>query len=352
MTIKTDPRFEKITIFLKNIGLENAVIKPLAGDASFRRYDRILDKAKPKNPKNYILMDAPPPQEDVRPFIAIANHLNDMGFSAPKIHNSHINMGFLLLEDLGDLTYNEALKLNPNLENKLYKNAIDCLVKLQCQPIKRDLIIEQKEIFKIGAYNSTTLFKEFNLLIDWYLPEVLKNNTLDHKSRTRGILEGKFDELTPFLDTFVLRDYHADNLMHLGDRKGHSQVGLLDFQDALIGHKAYDLVSLLEDARRDVSPQLESAMINRFLKGHGENGNTLDKEQFLSHYHLLGAQRNAKIIGIFTRLLRRDGKSQFLSLIPRVLRLFERNLEHPSLKGLKTWFDETLPPERRGVPSE
>ncbi|MGY8985463.1 MAG: aminoglycoside phosphotransferase family protein [Sphingomonadales bacterium] len=346
MTPMDTERHAKLNNFLKKIGLEAAIILPLAGDASFRHYNRIID-----GEKSFILMDAPPPQENVKPFIAIAKHLKCSGFSAPIIYEKHIDDGFLLLEDLGDSTFNEVLKFNPAIEKALYKNAIDCLVELHCKPLIKTLRIEKDTSYNIQYYDVNVMFEEFFLFVDWYLPEVSPNINLINKPHLKNLFGDLFGDWTPLLDTFVLRDFHSENLMHLEDRDGHTQVGLLDFQDAMIGHKAYDLVSLLKDARRDVPTNLEEAMITRFLKGHADICQPLDKDEFLRVYHLLGAGRNAKIIGIFTRLWKRDNKPQFLKLIPRVMAHLEKNLEHPALAPLKIWFEEVLPPIRRVAPN-
>ncbi len=325
--------------FLSRHGYGDWQIKQIAGDASFRTYDRISN-----NGHTHILMDAPPPQEDVRPFMAMTRHLTGLGYSAPRLLGHDIDHGFLLLEDLGDDRYSGLIANTPALEVPLYETAIDLLIDLQEKPVPQSLTIEGAQQHTLAPYDQSVLAREVSLLTDWYMPAI-GLDAPDNHAALQAAFKPLFDQVaTP--TTLVLRDYHSDNLMWLPDRSGHSRVGLLDYQDALIGHPAYDLMSLLEDARRDVSPELEVAMINRYLakKTH------LNRQDFLSHYHILAAGRNAKIIGIFTRLYVRDNKPAYLDLIPRVWGLLERNLAHPALKGAKATIDQLIPPDRRTIP--
>lgn len=309
--------------FLIAAGWEGAEIRPLAGDASFRRYFRVVH-----HDRSAILMDAPPPHEDPRPFIAIARWLTDRGFAAPAILHENLAEGLVLLEDFGDARMRETVDAAPESELRLYEAAVDLLVRLREHPAA-----------EVRAYDLAEYQREAALLPEWYCPAL--GLVVDDHVYTRA-----WDAaLRPILDNFapvtVLRDYHAENIMLI---EGSEQLGLLDFQDALAGHPAYDLVSLLQDARRDVPADLETAMLDRYKRITGAG------DAFDVAYHLLGAQRNAKIIGIFTRLWKRDGKPRYPGLCPRVWTYLERDLKHPALRPVAEWFDANVPPEMRGDP--
>lgn len=290
--------------FLAKQNITNCQIKKVAGDASFRSYYRISSGA-----NSFILMFAPPKFEDVKPFIKIDDFLVKNGFSAPKIFAKDEEQGFLLLEDFGDDSYRKTLEKSAadelkNAELKLYKKACDCLVELHKKEIPQD----------VAVYNPALLFREVMLFVDWYLPMQKKPMTLQEKAQFKALWFELFDLLDKENQVLVLRDYHADNLMILQDREGYKQVGLLDFQDAVIGSKAYDLVSLLEDARRDLNEENREKLLSYYL----ENA-AINKESYIQDYEILSLQRNLKIVGIFSRLAKRDNKEQYLSLLPRVL---------------------------------
>jgi aminoglycoside/choline kinase family phosphotransferase len=325
-------RASAIAEFLATAGWGAARPTPLAGDASFRRYNRVVDGA-----RRAVLMDAPPPQEDVRPFIAVAETLRGHGLSAPEIFAAERELGILLIEDFGDDTYTRLLADGAD-ETSLYALAIDTLIALQ------RAVTEPPDLL---AYDEPTLLGEAALLVDWYAPAVLGVPLSpavhdDYLALWREVLP-----LATLPDrTLVLRDYHVDNLMLLRGRAGVQGCGLLDFQDALCGPASYDLVSLLEDARRDVSPALREAMTERYLAAFPG----IDRAMFRRSAAILAAGRNAKIIGIFTRLWRRDGKPQYLEHIPRVWRLLEADLREPALGGIARWLDRHLPPAARRIP--
>ena len=318
LTLPTD-----LDSFLARAGWGDAVIEPLAGDASFRRYFRVRRGA-----KTAMLMEAPPPNEDTAPFLRAARWLDANGMRAPHIFAEDPARGLVLLEDFGDVRMRDYLDQWPGDEREVYEAAIDALVELHRLPP--------------GPFNDYTLSeyqREVRLFGEWYCP------AKDLKVDAAGWSRAWEDTLAPLLPrqrpgVSVLRDYHAENLMLLG---GLSTQGLLDFQDALVGHRAYDLVSLLQDARRDVSPGLEAAMFDRYLAASGADSD------FLADYARLGAQRNAKIVGIFVRLWKRDGKPRYLALIPRVWRLLERDLAHPALDPVARWFDANIPAELRAA---
>jgi aminoglycoside/choline kinase family phosphotransferase len=326
-------RAVEIAAFLAAAGWRHAERRPLAGDASFRRYERVtLDG------KRAVLMDAPPPQEDVRPFLTVAAMLHRLDLSAPAILARDEAAGLLLLEDLGDGTYTRLLAEGAD-ETALYALAIDVLIHLQRRfdPLTAGL----------PPYDETRLLNEAALLVDWFFPAaaeapVASGARDDYLAAWRRVLPVAMGAAP----TLVLRDYHVDNLLLLPERQAVAACGLLDFQDAVIGPASYDLVSLLEDARRDVSPALAATMMERYLAGFPG----IDRARFMASYAVLGAQRNCKIVGIFTRLWKRDGKPQYLQHIPRVWRLIEHDLRHPALAPVADWLARHIPPARRALP--
>lgn len=311
--------------FLAAHGWEAATIAPLAGDASFRRYFRVTDGS-----RSAVLMDAPPPHEDTAPFVAMARWLGERAFLAPTILALDEAQGLVLLADLGDVRMRETADAEGD-ELALYGDAVDLLVDLARHPAG-----------PLAPYDRATMQREAALFVDWYCPAVgLSVDAAGYAEAWDAVL----DHALAAEPVTVLRDYHAENLMLVGpDEDGARRLGLLDFQDALAGHPAYDLVSLLQDARRDVDPSVEEAMLARYRAATGAG------DDFLRAYHVLGAQRNAKIVGIFARLLKRDGKPRYAGLVPRVWTYLERDLTFPVLAPVARWFDENVPPERRGDP--
>lgn len=313
--------------FLAESGWAGAQILPLAGDASFRRYFRIVDEG-----RTAVLMDAPPEHEDSRPFVEISEYLQSIGLSSPKIISKDYDIGLILLEDFGDDRVASLLLNQPELEIAIYERAIDVLIALHKAPVG-----------EVAAYDEAVLLREVALLVDWYAPAFDLAVDLAAFNASWGPLFENITRESASDPVLVLRDYHADNLMWLPGRSGLEVVGLLDFQDALLGHRAYDLVSLLQDARRDVSPDLEEAMLQRYIIGAG----IADPEMFRAHYEILGAQRNIKILGIFTRLWKRDGKLGYKAFQPRVWGYLEKNLQHPALQPVKQWMDLNIPENMR-----
>jgi len=304
--------------FLETAGWADAAIEPLAGDASFRRYFRVRH-----GERTAMLMDAPPPNEDPRPFLRAAKWLDANGMRAPLILAEQPDRGLVLLEDFGEARMRDYLDQWPDDEQEVYRAAVDALVALHALPPGPFL-----------DYNLAEYQREARLFVDWYCPA--QSLYVDGNAYTAAWEEA----MRPLLGrqkpgVTVLRDYHAENIMLLGALQ---KQGLLDFQDALVGHPAYDLVSLLQDARRDVSPDLEAVMIDHYLRATG-----VSAEDFRADYARLGAQRNAKIVGIFVRLWKRDGKQRYLGLIPRVWALLERDLAHPALAPVARWFDANVP---------
>lgn len=315
--------------FLADIGWGGAEIRPLAGDASFRRYFRVH-----LGDKVAVLMDAPPPHEDPRPFIAIANVLRERGFSAPEILGVDLDHGLVLLEDFGDRLVRPVIDRAPASEVGIYEVACDLLGALAAAPAPDD----------VAPYDDAVMLREVNLFPEYYAPATgLAVDAAAFEAAWRTCW-AEVEAVALADRTLVLRDYHAENMILL-DRPGLRQLGLLDFQDALAGHRAYDLVSLLKDARRDVSPDLEEAMLARYIAAN----RIADEAKFRAHYAVLGAQRNTKILGIFTRLWKRDGKPHYLSFQPRVWAYLERDLAHPALAPVKAWFDAHVPEAARAA---
>lgn len=321
--------------FLATAGWARADRRLLAGDASFRKYYRVDDGG-----RRAVLMDAPPPQENVRPFIRVAEHLTALGFSAPRIFARDIERGFLLLEDFGDDTYTRKLAAGAD-ERSLYVLAVDLLIALHRR-------FDVKQAGDLPRFDTARALREVNLLLDWYWPAVLG---APPGPALRRSYEAAWQAALPAIwaapDTITLFDFHVDNLMLLAGREGVAACGLLDFQDAVIAPVAFDLVSLLEDVRRDVPAELVAAMRARYRAAFP----SLDAAGFDTAYAAIGAQRNTRIVGVFTRLMARDAKPRYLSLIPRVWRLLEGDLRHPALAPVRDWFDRHLPRERRIVPS-
>lgn len=320
--------------FVVRAGWGDAEERLLAGDASFRKYFRLTRAG-----ATAVVMDAPPPQEDVRPFVRIGRHLLAMKLSAPEIGAVDEADGFLLLEDLGDDTFARVLAGGGD-EAALYARAADVLVAVHAAP-------DHGLLPGLGAYEGEALIEAAMLLPEWYLPEAAGRAT--PPDVTQGYIaawRACLANLPSGSGTLLLRDFHKDNLLWLPQRPGVRACGLLDFQDAQRGHAAYDLVSLIEDARRDVSPAVQATCLARYLAATG-----LDARDFRTGFALMAAQRHARIIGLFVRLLRRDGKPEYLPHLPRVWRMFEHALQHPALEPLSLWVDRHLPPPLRRVGS-
>ncbi|MEM9706492.1 MAG: phosphotransferase [Pseudomonadota bacterium] len=343
--------------FLEETAWAGAQITSLAGDASTRSYDRLT-----LNGRSALLMNAPPGEEtapcprDASPserqrlgynalarlagpnlaaFTTIAETLRSAGLSAPEVYAVDPHTGFALIEDLGDALFARVIPDGQD-EDTLYASAVDALIALNAAQAPAP----ETPDYQMLEYDRTAMEAEVALLTDWYI-EYKTGSAPDDgvKSDFQAAFAPALDQLsTPH--TIVLRDFHAENLIWLSDRKGQARVGVIDFQDGLYGHAAYDLVSLLEDARRDVSPVVADAMVKHYLD-HGPD--TSDPEQFLTDYAVLGAQRNAKILGIFARLITRDKKDRYQQFLPRVEAHFRRNLSHPALADAASFMRSHFP---------
>lgn len=311
---------EGVDAFLAAAGWGAAEVEPLPGDASFRRYFRV----RKASGETAMLMDAPPPNEDPEPYLRAAHWLDANGMRAPHILAENAVRGLVLIEDFGEARMRDYLDQWPDDEPAIYGAAVDALTKLHQLPPG-----------PFRDYSMSEYQREVRLFIDWYCTaQNLYVDVAGFVSAWESVM-GELLGRQRQSGVTVLRDYHAENIMLLGSLE---KQGLLDFQDALVGHPAYDLVSLLQDARRDVSPELEAQMFDHYVRKSGADADT-----FLADYARLGAQRNVKIIGIFVRLWRRDGKPRYLDLIPRVWAMLERDLAHPALVPMAAWFDANIP---------
>lgn len=354
-----DARADARRDFLNAAGWGGAHVDAFPGDASTRAYFRLTDGT-----RRAILMDAPagaeapacPPGADAQTranlgynavarlagpntaaFAAIAGALSARDFSAPRIYEADLSAGFLILEDLGDDLFARVIPARAH-EGTLYAAAIDALA-----AIYRSTFEAEPSAFgaswRIESYDDTALLAETHLFLDWYAP--YRGATPD--AAVRRDWDAAWAAVFPALGAHApglnLRDFHAENLIWLPNRAGEASVGLLDFQDALFGHPAYDLVSLIEDARRDVPRDLAEPLTRRFF----ERAGLADRAAFDAAAAVLAAQRNAKILGIFVRLAQRDGKAKYLDLLPRVAAHFVRDISHPALAPVRGIVREIAP---------
>ncbi|CUH85451.1 aminoglycoside phosphotransferase family protein [Thalassovita mediterranea] len=311
-----------IPAFLATTDWADATRRPLAGDASNRRYERLH-----MGDSSAVLMDAPPDRgEDVRPFVQIAGHLNALGLSAPAILAADPENGFLLLEDFGDALLARLVADDPAVQIPLYTAATDVLITLHRSPAPAG----------VEAFTPTVMSDLIAPLWDWYLGQGTVQPQLQKQFST--LFLPILQQYANNTSVMILRDYHAENLIHLPDRAGAAQMGLLDFQDAKAGHVAYDLVSLLQDARRDVAPEVEAQMIDHYLSETG-----IERDSFTAAYATLGLQRNLRILGVLTRLCLHGGKAHYVDFLPRVWGYVLRDLDHPALAPLAPFLIQNLP---------
>ena len=350
-------REEEIRAFLDAAGWGNATRAPLAGDASTRRYERL---GGPKGAA--VLMDWPRVPEvplpsgqlsysqvahlavDCGPFVAIGEYLRRLKLSAPEIYARDLDAGLLLLEDLGDAAYGALIDAGrgPSGEplDELYRAGIDALIVLQAEDAPRRLPLGDGTEHVVPSFDDSVFRAELDILLDWYFPVVLgREASADLRAEYHALWSG----LRPVIDagpsSLFLRDFHSPNIIWLGARTGIARVGLIDFQDALIGSRAYDVVSFLQDARRDVPAAREEAMLARYVSHARVDLAGFDEEEFRAAYAVLGAERALRLIGLWPRLLKRDGKPQYMAHMPRTMEYLRRNLAHPALAPLKAWLD-------------
>jgi hypothetical protein len=353
--------------FLSRAGWGDAVVTPLPGDASTRRYLRLA-----LGGRKAMLMDQPQNAEaptapsdaseearralgynalarlagaDCARFIAAAKWLNAHGLAAPEIYEADPASGFVILEDLGDALFAEVLADGGN-EKQLYQHAVEVLAKIHAREAPASLA-EGKPLFD---YDLAAMIAETDLLTEWFLPLALgRKATEEESAEHRRLWRAALSKIAGGKRVFVHRDYHAQNLLWLPERSGVARVGLIDFQDAVAGSAAYDLISLIEDARRDVSPELAEAATAHYLAMREAQGAHVDEKEFRHEMAVMAAQRNAKIVGIFARLYKRDGRVRYLAFLPRVWAYLERDLRHPALADLRAWYDRVIPTDDRAL---
>ena len=351
--------------FLNKAGWGDAVLAPLPGDASTRSYVRLTRGAESamlmRQPQNAESPIAPAHANeaerralgynavarlagaDCGRFAAVAHYLRARGLMAPEILAADFPKGLVLIEDFGDDLFADVLAAGGS-EEDLYKAAVEVLARLHGEPAPAEL----PGGFALHFYDEVALLAETDLLTEWFLPLALgRPASAEEIAEHRKLWRAALESVTGGRRVFVHRDYHAQNLFWMPRRQGISRVGLIDFQDAVAGSPAYDLISLIEDARRDVDPGLAEAATRHYLEVMGAG---VDQDRFFHEMAVMAAQRNAKIVGIFARLYKRDGKARYLGFLPRVWSYLERDLRHPALAPLRAWYDRTIPKEVRGLP--
>ena len=332
-------------------------LRYLQGDASLRAYARLE-----RDGSTRVLMNAPAMPdgpsvrdglpysriahlaEDVRPFVAVTRALGERGLVTPQVHAQDLAQGLLLLDDLGDLTLGRAVTSGLP-QPDLWRAAVDTLIALRRSgPPPEALALTDDATYTLPEFDCRALGIEAELLTDWYWPAV-RSQAIPAAARSEFIAlwTSQFNWLTSLPKGWVLRDFHSPNLMWMPQNQGIARVGVLDFQDAMAGPWAYDLVSLLQDARIDVPAALESELFDHYCSRVAAIEPDFDRTSFAHAYAALGAQRNTKILGIFARLARRDGKPIYLQHMPRIWRYLARDLAHPSLAPLQAWYDRHFP---------
>ncbi|MDJ1016215.1 MAG: phosphotransferase [Paracoccaceae bacterium] len=310
--------------FLKSIGVDGTEVIALPGDASTRRYFRLPGKGA-------LILQDDPSTDHFQNFALISRHLTSLGFSAPRILDWDEDLGLGLIEDFGDRTYTRLLACGAD-EAPLYELAVDTLSALHEAPGAADI--------NLPGYDHARLTDEVALLPIWFARHASDKDDLSAFAEQHQTLWSvALKDVASRREVLVLRDFHVDNLILLEKRPGVAACGLLDFQGGLIGSAAYDLMSVLQDARRDLDTELTARLVKRYLRQrHG-----MDEARFLSDFHALAAQRHAKILGIFVRLANRDGKRQYLEHLPRVARLYAAALEAAGLTEVRALMDQHLP---------
>jgi N-acetylmuramate 1-kinase len=352
-------RIATIRRFLDATGYGEADRKRIQGDASTRIYDRLRT-----GDRRAILMNAPrrpdgPPirdtrpystiahlAEDIVPFVAMANGLRQLGFSAPQIYEAEIGDGLLIIEDLGSEPVVTGDPPVP-IEDR-YGAAVDALIVLHSHDLGETVPLAPHVSHRLPYYDLQAYLIEAELLLDWYLPRLGGTLTNEKRASYLALWRDALAEPLATKPTWVLRDFHSPNLIWLPERTEIARVGMIDFQDALMGPAAYDLASLLQDARVDVPELLEVALLGQYVKRRGELDVAFDPANFIQVYATLAAQRASKILGIFSRLDRRDAKPQYLRHIPRVWNYLQRSLAHPALVPLRDWYAANLPAPKSG----
>ena len=351
------PRVDRMAAtrqFVAESGYSEAARTRLQGDASTRSYERLK-----LGDKQLVLMNSPrrpdgPPvrngkpystiahlADNVIPFVAMANGLRQFGFSTPAVYHADLDQGLLILEDLGDERVVSGEPPMPIRER--YETAVDALLALHALRLPDTLPVSPHVEHRIPSYDMDALLIEVELLLDWFLPRLNAAVPDAERDAFRALWRGLLQPAIDAAPTWVLRDFHSPNLLWLPRRSEVARLGILDFQDAVMGPAAYDLASLLQDARVDIPAEIELALLGRYLRGRARAEADFDPGQFIQLYVTLAAQRASKILGIFARLDLRDGKPQYLRHMPRVWDYLQRSLSHPSLESLKSWYSAQVP---------
>jgi N-acetylmuramate 1-kinase len=348
-------RLKALRQFLTEAGFVDARRQRMTGDASIRSYARLVRDDgvvilmnSPRRPDGPAIYDgetysaAVHLAEDVKPFVAIANGLRLRGLSAPSIHHADLDAGFLITEDFGREGFIEGDPPQPIAER--YETAVDVLAALHRKTLPEVLPLAPQINYAIPTFDIDALLVEVGLMLEWYLPDRGTEPTNNMRAEFVMLWRDLLGKLAAVDKTWVMRDFHSPNLIWLGERSGISRVGIIDFQDAVLGPAAYDLVSLLQDARIDVPEQLELALLTRYIKARHAADDAFDPAGFAEIYAIMSAQRNTRLLGTFARLNRRDGKPQYLRHQPRIWTYLTRSLAHPVLSGLREWYSANVPP--------
>jgi len=348
-------RLKALRQFLADAGFADAKRQRMPGDASIRSYARLIrddgvvilmnSPRRPDGPATYdgnTYSAAVHLAEDVKPFVAIDNALCARGLSAPSIHHADLDAGFLITEDFGSEGFIEGDPPRPIAER--YEAAVDVLVALHREPLPEVLPLAPQITYAIPTFDIDAMLVEVGLMLEWYLPDRGAEPANEMRAEFVTAWRDLLGKAAAMPKTWVMRDFHSPNLIWLGERSGISKVGIIDFQDAVLGPAAYDLVSLLQDARIDVPEQLELALLTRYIKARRAADDSFDPAGFAEIYAIMSAQRNTRLLGTFARLNRRDGKPQYLRHQPRIWTYLSRSLAHPVLSGLREWYSANVPP--------
>jgi hypothetical protein len=348
-------RLKALRQFLDGAGFTEAKRQRMAGDASIRSYARLIRDDgvvilmnSPRRPDGPAIYDgksysaAVHLAEDVKPFVAIAGGLRERGFSAPAIRHADLDAGFLITEDFGSAAFIEGDPPRPIAER--YETAVDMLAALHRKPLPETLPLAPQITYTIPVFDTEALLVEVGLMPEWYLPDRGIEPTSPMRAEFVTMWRDLLGKPAAAAKTWVLRDFHSPNLIWLDGRHGTAKVGIIDFQDAVLGPAAYDLVSLLQDARIDVPEQLELALLTRYIKARRESDDSFDPAGFAELYAIMSAQRNTRLLGTFARLNRRDGKPQYLRHQPRIWTYLMRSLAHPALAHAQGWYSANVPP--------
>jgi N-acetylmuramate 1-kinase len=348
-------RLKALREFLDGAGYADAKRQRMPGDASTRSYARlarndgfVILMNSPRRPDGPAIYDGKPYSaavhlaEDVKPFVAIANGLRERGFSAPAIHHADLDAGFLITEDFGSTAFVEGDPPAPIPER--YQAATDMLAALHREPLPETLPLAPQITYTIPTFDTDALLVEAGLMTEWYMPDRNAAPTDAVRAEFAAMWRELLAKPAAAAKTWVMRDFHSPNLIWLDARTGFAKVGIIDFQDAVLGPAAYDLVSLLQDARIDVPETLELAMLTRYIKARLASDDTFYPKAFAELYAIMSAQRNTRLLGTFARLNRRDGKPQYLRHQPRIWTYLNRSLDHPALSGIRAWYAAHVPP--------